>query len=254
MAGSVAAPKGIRDERPRSVGAGLRPVSGRLSLADHAYRRLRTELMEMDVYGGDVDLRLDERTLAGRLGISRTPLREAFTRLAQEGFVEIRARKGVFVKLRTPGEVLEMLVCWAALESMAARLVTEVASDEEIGSLRVLGVQDGGRSTPADIEEYSSANIRFHERILALSQCQLLVTTADVLLRHLYAMRRRAMWEGDRASRSLIDHTAIIDALERRQGDRAATLVREHTMRLHDHVRTTWLEREGSTRTACPAS
>lgn len=236
--------------RPRSFGAGLRPVTGSFSLADHAYECLRTELMEMDVYGGDIDLRLDERTLAERLGISRTPIREALTRLAQEGFVEIRARKGVFVKLKTLEEVLEMVICWAALESMAARLATAVATDEEIASLRVLGTRHGENSARADIAEYSSANIRFHQRILELSRCSLLVSTANGLLHHLYAVRRRAMGEGDRASRSVVDHTAIIESIERRDGDLAATLVREHTLKLHDHIRTTWLERDRVTRAA----
>ena len=244
---------GARDgeaTRRRSVGASLRPVSGHFSLADHAYRLLRTELMEMDVYGGDVDLRLDERTLAERLGISRTPIREAFARLAQEGFVEIRARRGVFVKLKTLDEVLEMVICWAALESMAARLVTEVASDEEIGSLRALGTGHGEHETRADIAEYSSANIRFHQRILALSRCGLLVANADALLQHLYAVRRRAVGENDRASRSVVDHMAIIESIERREGDLAATLVREHTVRLHDHIRATWQERDSTVHAA----
>lgn len=237
----------------RSVGAGLRPVTESFSLSDYAYRVLRTELMEMDIYGDDVDLRLDERTLAERLGISRTPVREAFAKLAQEGFVEIRARKGVFVKLKTLEEVLEMVVCWAALESMAARLVTEVASDEEIESVRVLGTKHSEHATRADIAEYSGANIRFHQRILELSRCALLVSSAEALLQHLYAVRRRAMGESDRASRSVVDHMAIIESIERREGDLAATLVREHTMRLHDHIRTTWLERDRVARSASRA-
>lgn len=57
-------------------------------------------------------------------------------------------------------------------------------------------------------------------------------------------MRRRAMGESDRVSRSVVDHMAIIEAIENREGDRAASLVRDHTMRLHDHIRDTWLARE----------
>ena len=229
----------------RSITAGLAPVTGDFSLKSHTYAVLRAAIMDMDIYGEDVDLRLDERTLSERLGISRTPIREALARLEQDGFVEIRARRGVYVRPKTLDEVLEMVVVWAALESMAARLVTEVASDADIASLRVLGVGEGKRrrrGARADLVEYSEANVRFHQRVLELSGCSLLRSTADSLLQHMHAVRRRAMAEGDRISRSVVDHMGIIEAIEAREGDRAARLVREHTMKLHDHVRTTWHE------------
>ena len=224
-----------------SISASLQPVSASFSLKEHIYGVLRTAIMNMDIYSEDVDLRLDERKLAGQLGISRTPIREALARLEQEGFVEIQPRKGVYVKPKTLEEVLELVVVWAALESMAARLVTEKASDDEIGSLRELGVKHSIDSSRADIAEYSEANIRFHQRILELSGCTLLKHTADALLQHMYAVRRRAMREGDRVNRSVVDHMAIIEAIENREGDLAAMLVRDHTMKLHDHIHKTWL-------------
>jgi len=228
-----------------SIGAHLRPVSENFSLKAHTYELLRTAIMEMDIYGEGVDLRLDERKLAEQLGISRTPIREALAKLEQDGFVDIQPRKGVYVKLKTLDEVLEMVVVWAALESMAARLVTQVASDEDIASLRSLGVNQNGKNTDtsrADIAEYSDANIRFHQRILELSGCVLLKDTAFGLLQHMHAVRRRTIREGDRVNRSIVDHMAIIEAIENREGELAAMLVRDHTMKLHDHIRQTWLQ------------
>lgn len=225
-----------------SISTKLEPVTANFSLKEHIYDVLRDAIMEMDIYGEDVDLRLDERKLAEQLGISRTPVREALTRLEQEGFVEIRARKGVYVKPKTLDEVLQMVVVWAALESMAARLVTEVASDEDIASLRLLGTRESLDKARADLAEYSEANIRFHQRILELSGCPLLKTTADSLLQHMHAVRRRAMGEADRVNRSVVDHMAIIEAIENRESELAAMLVRDHTMKLHDHIRKTWLE------------
>ena len=224
-----------------SISSRLSPVNANFSLKAHIYDVLRAAIMDMDIYSEDVDLRLDERQLAEQLGISRTPIREALAKLEQEGFVEIQPRKGVYVKPKTLEEVLEMVVVWAALESMAARLVTQVATDEEIASLRVLGVMESKDPKRADIAEYSEANIRFHQRILELSRCALLKDTADGLLQHMYAVRRRAMREDDRVSRSVVDHMAIIVAIEQREGDVAAKLVRDHTMKLHDHIRKTWL-------------
>jgi len=220
----------------------LRPIQSSNSLKDHIYPMLKSAIMEMDIYGRDANLRLDERKLAEQLNISRTPVREALGRLEREGFVEIRPRKGVYVRPKTLKEVLELVVVWAALESMAARLVTQVATDKEIASLRKLGVKNSADSGRADIAEYSQANIKFHQRILELSRCSLLSESADDLLQHMHAVRRRAMQEKDRIARSVVDHMAIIEAIENRESELASMLVRDHTMKLHDHIKSTWQE------------
>lgn len=228
----------------------LKPVAVNFTLKDHIYEVLRTAILDMNIYQEDADLRLDERKMAEQLGISRTPIREALARLEQDGFVEIQPRRGVFVRRKSLEEVLEMIVVWAALESMAARLVTENASDVEIKSLRKLAAKYSQHAARADIAEYSEANIKFHQRILELSKCSMLKSVADGLFQHMYAVRKRAMGESDRAKRSVVDHMHIIEALESRDADLAGTLVREHTMRLHDHVRKTWarLESRGAMR------
>jgi DNA-binding GntR family transcriptional regulator len=226
------------------MGVKLKPVAANFSLKDHIYDVLRDAILEMDLYSESADLRLDERSLAEQLGISRTPVREALGRLEQHGFVEIQPRRGVFVKRKTLEEVLEMIVVWAALESMAARRATDHASDLELRSLRRIARSSESGAARADIAEYSEDNIRFHQRILELSKCALLKSIADGLFLHMHAVRRRAMGEGDRVSRSVVDHMAIIEALEARDADAAERLVREHTLRLHDHVRRTWTRLE----------
>jgi len=231
-----------------SIAAKLTPIAINFTLKDHIYQVLRDAILEMNIYDEDVDLRLDERGLAERLGISRTPIREALARLSQDGLVEIVPRKGVFVKRKSLDEILEMIVVWAALENMAARLATERASDKELGSLRELAMQYSEQDARAAIEEYSEANIIFHQRILALSKCTMLKSVADGLFQHMFAVRRRAMGEDDRAKRSVVDHMGIIEALEGRDADLAERLVREHTMKLHEHVRRTWTQLENQTR------
>jgi len=223
-----------------SGGVILTPVAINFTLKDHVYDVLRRAILDMNIYDETTDLRLDERQMAEQLGISRTPIREALARLEQDGFVEIQPRKGVFVRRKSLGEVLEMIVAWAALESMAARLAAEVATAADLKSLRRLGTRYSENTARADIAEYSEANFHFHQRILELSGCVLLKTMADGLFLHMHAVRRRAMGESDRATRSIVDHMEIIEALERRQAAQASDLVREHTMRLHDHVKDSW--------------
>ena len=231
---------------PVSIDGKLMPIAANFTLKDHTYDVLRTAILDMNIYEEGTDLRLDERRMALRLGISRTPIREALARLAQDGLVEIVARKGVFVTRKSLHEVLEMIVTWAALESMAARLAAERATARDLRGLRKAAVKHSAEAARGDLDAYSEANIAFHQQIMELSGCGLLRTTADGLFVHMLAVRRRAMGEDDRATRSVVDHMEIIEALERRDADRAERLVREHTMKLHDHVRAAWSRIDGA--------
>ena len=222
----------------------LRPIATNFTLKDHVYDRLREAITEMDIYAREADLRLDERSLAEQLGISRTPLRDAIARLEGDGLVQVVPRKGIYVRRKSLEEILEMIIAWAALESMAARLAAERATDSEITSLRKIASKYSGEPGSAEISEYSDDNIKFHQRILEISKCALLKTMADGLFLHMHAVRLRAMGEGDRMRRSLVDHAEIIEALESRDPELASLRVREHTMRLHEHVRRTWVRLE----------
>jgi DNA-binding GntR family transcriptional regulator len=223
-----------------SISDRLSPIAENFTLKDHTFEVLRAAILDMDIYRPDTDLKLDERGLAESLGISRTPIREALARLAQEGLVQIVPRKGVFVCRKTREEILEMVITWAALESMAARLATEKASDADLVALRQFAIKHSSDVERADLEEYSDANIVFHQTILDLSGCQLLKNMADILFTHMQAVRRRAMGENDRARRSVAEHMGIIEALTKRDADLAERRVRDHTMRLHDHIAKTW--------------
>ena len=215
----------------------VEPVGEIASLATRAYAQLKAAISSMNIYAPGADLRMDERGLSDRLGISRTPLRDALTRLDQEGLVQIVPRRGIFIVRKTKAEILEMIVAWAALESMAARLACEVASDEELAGLHCLVDAYATEGVEQFMAEYSDANIRFHSRIIALSRCALLGQLTDGLFMHVRAIRERTIFENNRAHDSLSDHAGVVRALEARDADLAARLVREHTMKLHDHVR-----------------
>ena len=217
----------------------LEPVAMDFVLKDKIYATLKQAISEINIYDDSEEHRLDERQLSERLGVSRTPVREALCRLEQEGFVQMIPRRGAFVVRKSKQEILEMVTVWAALESMAARLVTQHASDGQIANLRRMFVTFEGNHPPqAHIDEYSDKNIEFHQTILDLSQCQLINELSANLFIHMRGIRARTIGEQDRASRSIIDHMHIIEALEQRNADRAEQLVREHTLKLAAHIET----------------
>src|SRR5262245_60347995 len=116
----------------------IEPICESQSLKAKAYEALKAAIVNMNIYDRSSQLRLDERALSARFGVSRTPLREALAQLDQEGLVKIVARRGVYIVRKTKAEILEMITVWAALESMAARLATKEASDAELSSLHDL--------------------------------------------------------------------------------------------------------------------
>lgn len=217
-------------------GLDLRPIEGLQSLKARTYDALKAAIFEMNIYDEAAQLRLDERALALKFGVSRTPLREALAQLEQEGLVRTAPRRGIFIVRRTKVEIVEMITVWAALESMAARLATQVATDAEIASLHGLVDTFSSADLDAQMGEYSDANIRFHAAIIALSRCKLIADITNGLFMHVRAIRRRTIVEQDRARRSIVDHKEIVEALEARNGERAERLVREHTLTLRRHV------------------
>ncbi len=219
-----------------TVRANVQPIDVAVSLTDKTYDALKAAITSINIYDAPGEPRLDERQLAEDLGVSRTPIREAIARLEQEGFLRIEPRRGVFIVRKTKREVLEMITVWAALEGMAARLVTEHASDAEIATLREMFATFESGQVEAKIDEYSETNISFHQALLRLGKCDLLNRIAENLFIHMRSIRMRTISEDHRASRSIIDHMNIIEALESRDTELAGRQVREHTMGLAAHV------------------
>ncbi len=210
------------------------PIGESQSLKTRAYDALKAAIANMNIYDDNAELRLDERDLSARFGISRTPLREALAQLDQEGLVKVVARRGIFIVRRTKTEILEMITAWAALESMAARLAAERATEHDLKELHQL--IDPYSDVDRHMGEYSDANIHFHQAIIRTSGNQLIEQITDSLFMHVRAIRNRTIFEKDRAKRSVADHKKIVEAIENRDADLAEKLVREHTLKLRAHV------------------
>ena len=212
------------------------PLEDTSTFADRAYMALKDVIVSLNVYEQPGEVRLDERQLAQDLGISRTPVREAMAQLEREGFVRSVPRRGIYVVRKTKREVIEMIHAWAALESMAARLITQNAPDEQISMLRSMFTTFENGQLHAKLDEYSEVNIEFHQTIIRLSQNHVLTDLAANLFLHMRMIRRKTIAEKDRVDRSIRDHLNIIEALEARDTERAEDLVRNHALGLADHV------------------
>ena len=201
------------------------------------YDALKKAVTEMDIYSTPEPQWIDERQISEMLGVSRTPVREAIAMLQREGFLTPVPRKGIIVVRKTKREVIEMIQAWAALESIATRLITLHASDDEITELRRLFVFFDDAHRPSEhLSEYSKANLNFHQALIRLSGSALLVDMTSNLLLHVRGIRQITIGRDNRTSQSIIDHLAIIEAIEQRDAAKAEELSREHTLGLARYV------------------
>ena len=211
----------------------LPQISQPATLADLAHDTLKQFLLSPKAKGLE---RLEERTLAKQLGISRTPLREAVNRLIFEGFLRVEPRRGVFLNHPSKKEIIEILHVRAALESMAARLTASRITSSDLENLRKIFAPFHLDSVEEHVEEFSLAHFDFHEQVLELSGCGKLIEMASNIRDQMRLVRVHTMRIRRNIKKSLIEHLEIIDALESRDPDVAANRMREHILNLVKYV------------------
>jgi len=197
-------------------------------LSEMAYEAIKESILEVDLSQMPDEDRIDERGLAERLGISRTPLREAINRLVIEGFLKVMPRKGIYVVKKSKKEIIEILLVRAALEGMAARLATKYVTDEEIQKMKDIFSPFNASDIGKRFLKYSDVNIKFHEFVLQISRCEKLIELAGSIFDHMRWIRFQTVVFEDRLIKSHSEHLLIIEALEKRDPDLAEKIMREH--------------------------
>jgi DNA-binding GntR family transcriptional regulator len=177
---------------------------------------------------GTTEGRLDERELAQNLRISRTPLRDAIRRLVDEGFLRVEPRKGVFVVRKTRMEIIDILYVRAALEGMGAKLASRHITDEDVAQMKVMFAKFTTRNVMSKVDEFSLANVSFHEFVLNLSHCQKIQEMAANIYDHMRMVRMQTVRLGNRAKNALAEHLEIIKAFENRDQELASRHMQQH--------------------------
>lgn len=191
--------------------------------------KIADQLEEMILEGTFQDEdRLDEIRLAAQFGVSRTPLREAFQRLAVSGLVEQIPRRGVFVRQPGPVEMMEMFEVMAELEASCARLAAIRISEEALDDLQTSNDRCEAAVERQDSNEYYAQNERFHNTLYRQSGNSYLEQECLRLHKRLKPFRRLQLRLRGRMRQSLAEHQAIVAALRAEDGAQAAEVVRAH--------------------------
>ncbi|MBW8794850.1 MAG: GntR family transcriptional regulator [Streptomyces sp.] len=180
---------------------------------------------------------LVESELAGHLGVSRQPVREALQRLNTEGWVDLRPAQGAFVHEPTEAEADQLLTVRTLLEAEAARLAAAGAGSAGVAALESLCAEGEKAVAADDVDAAVALNAAFHAKIMDLA--------GNTVLAELAAqVDRRVRWyytpvARQRGHQSWIEHRELIAAISSRDEQLATTLMREHT----EHTRRSYHER-----------
>jgi DNA-binding GntR family transcriptional regulator len=188
--------------------------------ADRAYLAIRGLIVSLELPPGAV---IDERALMRRLGLGRTPVREALRKLAQEQLVEVFPRRGMFVTGVDVRDLARISEVRAVLEPEAARLAAERATDEELDELAALSDRIVGGGT-----DLMALDESIHRAVYAAAHNHLLEKT----LGEYYVLALR-IWmialERDQDLEEAVEaHRDLVQAILTGNGDRAADLMRSH--------------------------
>lgn len=192
-----------------------------------AYERLVADIRAGALKPGD---RLTEAELAQRLGISRTPVREAIRQLESDGLVDHVPRVGAVVRTLDYAEITELYEMRAVLESTAARFAARAASDVELAELEAINAEMADAS---DTQKLSEANQQFHAVLLNAARNRFLVKSVEAVQKTLLILGPSTMEEGGRASEAIAEHQRILDALRKRDCDAAEAVMRVHIEAAH---------------------
>jgi len=214
----------------------LKKIETPASLSEIAYETIKENLLKMDLSTVESEECIDERGLAEKLGISRTPLREAISRLVVEGFLKVVPRRGIFVVKKSKAEIVEILLVRSALEGLAARLAAINVSEEDIIRMKQIFLPFDASNIKRQFLKYSNANIKFHELVLRLSGCKALIESAGNIFDHMRWIRFQTVVFEQRLINSHREHLEIIEALEKKAQELAENRMRAHIESLASYV------------------
>lgn len=197
------------------------------SLEEMVYSRLEEEILTGELSTGDS---LGEISLSQRLGVSRTPLRGALHRLAEEGLVEIVPNKGAKVLGINVEDLIDIYKIREKLEGLASALAAKRISDGEIEELTEAVDLADFYINRKDTEHIKELDTVFHSIIYKASGSRFLERTLSELHRKIKAYRKRSLTVPGRLEKSAAEHREILEAIKAHDSDKADALTSKHVM------------------------
>ncbi|WP_222122036.1 GntR family transcriptional regulator [Curtobacterium sp. 9128] len=195
--------------------------------SDRAYEHVKRAIIRGDLAGGTA---ISENTICQDLGVSRTPVHEAFLRLAAEELIALESRKGAVVRPMSPNEARDVLEMREAIESTAA---TRVVADGRVAdlapSLQAMLAEQEAAVLAGDVDRFVEVDAEFHGAVIGASRNAIAVLFARTLRDRQQRLRHQLMRvQPAQLQSSLDDHRALADALSDGDASRYAAVLGRH--------------------------
>ncbi|MDQ7849257.1 MAG: GntR family transcriptional regulator [Armatimonadota bacterium] len=224
---------------------GLPPVEVLPSLSERVYVALKQSIAEQKLKPGS---KLSVPRLAAALGVSRTPVKEALERLAQDGLVTMLPNRGAYVAILRWEDVNEIYQMREMLEGLATRLAADRMDDELLRRLRDLLQQGESAVRRRDIDAHIRIDLEFHRLIRARGGNRRLVRALDNLQDQIRIVFRTSATIPGRMPKALEEHRRILAALAAADPDQAERAARDHVRRIREAVLAHMRAAEGAER------
>ena len=219
----------------------------RQGLHEEVVSRLRLRIVEGQIAPG---AKLNERELSESLQVSRTPLREAIKMLAAEGLVELLPNRGSVAVQLSEASVRDTFEVMAGLEALSGELAAQRVTDAALAEIKALHYEMMAAYTRRDLSAYYQLNAAIHHRMNLAAKNPVLTNTYNQVNARLQALRFRSNQDGEKWSRAVHEHEAMIRALEARDSAALSRVLLEHLNNKRDVV----MEQLRSVNTANPAA
>ena len=200
-------------------------VNEYLPLRDIVFNSLRKAILKGELEPGE---RLMEKQLAEKMGVSRTPIREAIRKLELEGLVIMVPRKGAEVAMITEQDIKDVLEVRAALESLAVKLACQRMDQQKVNEL--LSVNDAfmGAAKRKDVETVIKKDVEFHDTIYQATNNRKLIGMINNLQEQIYRFRVEYIRQMDDFSNLMEEHEEIVTAIVGKEINEAQEIATKH--------------------------
>ncbi|WP_353309332.1 GntR family transcriptional regulator [Shimia sp. NS0008-38b] len=196
------------------------------SNTQRAFHSLRDMIFAGELAPGSDHL---ESELAVRLGVSRTPVREAALMLESQGLLELRPRKGVRILPISPEDMAEIYDVLTELESLAARCAAELSLDDSQLAPLATAIDDMDRALDAsDLESWAKADDRFHGELVHLSSNSRVISIFEMMSDQVRRARKVTLFMRPMPVKSNEDHREVFEAIRSGDANLAVSLHRAH--------------------------
>lgn len=197
------------------------------ALYEQVAERLRARIFAHELAPGAW---VDEQAIAAELGISRTPLREALKVLAAEGLVQLKPRRGCYVAALSEQDLDEIFPVMALLEGRCAQEATAKATEADLERLTAIHAALERHAASGDADRFFEANQQFHDALQELAGNRWLKQLIEETRQFIKLTRRDSLNLQGRLKQSLVEHRAILAAVQRRDTEGAGKLMHDHLL------------------------